>query len=89
MDVLCRLCSEPWDHDTLHDVAEETGRTYSAVAADFRKRGCKALGDACNEDAKRETLLSGHRDGISAVYDVCGDDMDAAAAFFADIMPFA
>jgi len=23
MDILCKFCREPWDTDTLHEVAEE------------------------------------------------------------------
>lgn len=39
MDLICSTCSEPVDNDYFHDVAEESGRTYKEVAADFRQRG--------------------------------------------------
>jgi len=77
MDMLCPKCAEPWDNDEFHDVASENQSTYSELAADFRRRGCEALG-------------SRHGDGdahpvIAATYDLLGDDMDGAAAMFEDM----
>lgn len=77
MDLLCPKCSEPWDNDTFHDVAEDTGSTYTKVAADFRRRGCEALGTThgeMNPDPR-----------VGALYDMLGDDMDGAAAMIEDM----
>lgn len=76
MDLYCSTCSEPVDNDYFHDVAAETGRTYSEVASDFRNRGCEALGDSHGEGAPNPYA--------SALYDLLGDDMDGAAAMMED-----
>lgn len=72
MDIYCRRCGEPWDHDTLHEVAETEKRTYEEVAVAFRKRGCAALGSKCNP-----MLVADKRIGM--IYDTVDGDMDFAA----------
>lgn len=89
MDIKCPKCGEPWDMDTLHDEVEHRNGgisanfrrpyevEYNEVAADFRKRGCQAIGgySATCSPAKANP-------GIEAIYGVLGDDMDGAAALF-------
>ena len=40
MDIQCRFCGEPWEHDTLHDVE---GMSYDEAGKAFAKYGCNAL----------------------------------------------
>lgn len=40
MDIHCRYCGEPWDHDELHDMK---GHTYKQAAVAFRSYGCGAF----------------------------------------------
>ena len=64
-----------------------TGRTYDAVAADFRRRGCVALGGTCGEGLEERDSFYGltRAEAVSALYDVLGDDMDAAASMMEDL----
>lgn len=80
MDHYCSKCSEPVDNDYFHDVAEESGRTYQEVAADFRQRGCEALGESHGEGEANPYA--------DALYDLLGDDMDGAAAMMEDYPQF-
>jgi hypothetical protein len=79
MDILCPVCAEPVDNDELHIYAEEIDSTYQAVAADYRKRGCKAIG--MKHTANSSSAVAAN---ARAVYDILGDDMDGAMAEFAD-----
>lgn len=88
MDIRCPKCGEPWDFDTLHDAAEEQESTYDKVAADFRSRGCAALGwGSCSEPSEETDRHYGLRpqDAASALYDLLGDDMDGAASMLEDM----
>ena len=38
MDIYCKYCAEPWEHDTLHEFGDYTNR-----CALFVKYGCNAL----------------------------------------------
>lgn len=78
MDILCPICAEPVDNDELHTYAEEIDSTYRAVAADYRKRGCKAIGMKHNANSSPMAATA------RVVYDTLGDDMDGAMAEFAD-----
>jgi hypothetical protein len=40
MDIHCRHCGEPWDHDELHDMYNHT---YRQAAVAFKKYGCGAF----------------------------------------------
>jgi hypothetical protein len=40
MDIHCRHCGEPWDHDELHEIE---GHTYKQAAGAFKKYGCGAF----------------------------------------------
>lgn len=78
MDVRCPRCAEPWEFDTLHEVAEEENSTYAEVAARFRRRGCEVItGRKCQRYARGEFA--------SAMYEILGDDMDGAASMFDDM----
>lgn len=77
MDIKCKKCGEPWDIDTLHDVAEDDRRTFNDVRQDFQSRGCEALGGKCNSETHAHPA-------IGALYDILGDDIDGAAAMFED-----
>ena len=74
MDVFCPKCGEPWDHDTIHDVAgEEYGVPYGtpgydpdeyqvhyrAKQRDFQARGCVALGGECGPASTRRDPVFG------------------------------
>jgi hypothetical protein len=74
MDVYCPVCGEPWDHDTIHDVAGEkygvpygtpgySGDEYSVhyrtVQRDFQARGCAALGGECGPASTRRDPVFG------------------------------
>ena len=45
MDIHCRHCGEPWDHDELHDMEAHTGEamTYLQAAERFKALGCNAF----------------------------------------------
>ena len=40
MDIHCRHCGEPWDHDELHEIE---GHTYKQAAVAFKTYGCGAF----------------------------------------------
>lgn len=52
MDINCRNCGEPWDIDTIHDVAADEGSDFDTVRKAFAKDGCVALG---GRDCRYET----------------------------------
>lgn len=45
MDIHCRHCGEPWDHDELHDMEGWTGdaMTYKQASQRFKELGCNAF----------------------------------------------
>lgn len=75
MDIYCPKCGEPWDIDTLHDVAEENDSTFDSVRVDFYARGCLALGTRHNEDVDDERAMI-----ATVAYELSGDDIDGAAS---------
>jgi len=79
MDILCPICAEPVDNDELHSYAKEIESTYQAVAADYRKRGCKAIGMKHSTNSPSAVAAR-----ACVVYDILGDDMDGAMAEFTD-----
>lgn len=100
MDIYCRTCSEPWDNDSLHEEVEARlarkadnerlgatftlGTTYDEVAADFRKRGCKAL---VNGFGPQRSCVPGdpaQTEAFTVIYELMGDDMDGAASSIED-----
>jgi hypothetical protein len=88
MDIYCPICSEPFDHDELHSVAEEGGSTYAAVSADFRKRGCKAFEIAYGPQRQCVPGDPGTSNLVAEVYGLLGDDMDGAASMLDDARAF-
>lgn len=84
MDLLCPKCLEPWDNDTFHDVAAETGSTYAEIARRFRTEGCAVIpGESCGaipDDEEFRTELA----KVQVTYDMLGSDMDGAASTFMD-----
>ena len=79
MDIFCPICAEPVDNDELHSYAKEIESTYRAVAADYRKRGCKAIGMKHSTNSSSAVAANAR-----VVYDILGADMDGAMAEFAD-----
>jgi hypothetical protein len=83
MDIHCRNCGEPWENETLHEVAQEMGTTYSKVAKDFSAKGCKAFDGSdyetshCTADSRAEAR------GLLA--DLLGDDLDGYASTMDDL----
>ena len=48
MDIHCRFCGEPWDHDELHDQyspIKEEPISYDIMVKYFKKYGCGAWTD--------------------------------------------
>lgn len=93
MDVLCRICGEPWDTYTFHDVAAEQHITYQEATANFRKQGCKAIGwghshckpqQFADPEAHDGELTAAQKSGI--LQDLLGDDMDGIAAMTEDMI---
>lgn len=86
MDIYCPICDEPWEIDTLHDVAAEIGTTYETIARTFRTRGCGYAFEGSTyghtycqtlyDDTPRQNKTA------AMIYDVMGDDLDGAAAMF-------
>ncbi|TNF82084.1 MAG: hypothetical protein EP299_01810 [Acidobacteria bacterium] len=88
MDVYCRICGEPWDLYTFHDIAAEQGISYNEATANFRKRGCRSTGwghSHCVPMPKEDDgeLTQAQKAGI--LYELLGDDMDGAAAMMEDL----
>lgn len=78
-DIYCTRCGEPWELDTFHDVAAETGVTFTEAVADFRRRGCVATGARqCERVNTLRTAAS------AAMFDLMGDDLDGVAAMMDD-----
>ena len=76
MDIRCSHCGEPWEMDTLHDLADEENVSFDQARRMFYKDGCKALGTRHG---------SGHADpGVAMLQDLLGDDVDGLAAMLED-----
>lgn len=86
MNLYCTKCGEPWERDSFHEVANDTGREFGAVRRQFTAVGCSALsgvyfGDVrCNPNGdRRRADLSG------VLFDLLGDDVDGVASFLDDL----
>lgn len=85
MDIYCPVkdCAEPWDLDSLHEEAEESGRTFREVQRDFQSKGCKALENAFG--SQKHNTGNAQRAAVSeAMFDLLGDDVDGVAAMMED-----
>ena len=78
MDIYCPVCAEPWEIDTLHDVADEIGGSFRQVRELFRQRGCQALGTS-HGSIKANPI-------IGELMDLAGDDIDGFAADMDDFL---
>lgn len=79
MDIPCPKCSEPWDIDEFHDIAEEQGITWDDVRKNFAAKGCEALGmSPCTPDNSLRSQAS------AVVMELLGDDLDGAASLMDD-----
>lgn len=81
MDLICPICAEPWEFDTLHDYADEVGTTYKEVAKEFRTKGC---GVAFVEWGITSCVADGRASTRLMLADLLGDDMDGYAAMMED-----
>ena len=87
MDIRCTTCGEPWDHDSLHEIAEDRapyeGQDYEKAWAwavqQFHSLGCEALG--CSHNAVANVRAASIAD---VLFDVMGDDTDGIAAMLED-----
>lgn len=91
MDIICPVCCEPWELDTLHEYVSEFGEmfpahadrvTFDTVWKAFRSKGCGVAFDAWKVSCEPDT--SGRGDLVRALGDVLGDDVDGFAAELAD-----
>lgn len=81
MDIICPICAEPWEIDTLHDYAEEQDQTFAQVSKAFRTKGCGKAFDAWGIT----TCKADDRAGMRLVLaDLLGDDIDGYAALMED-----
>ena len=81
MDIYCRKCSEPWDNDELHEVAEEHGRTYDEVRELFARNGCAVFDTKCYVPEGDEVSVVGEAFAILAEL----GDWDGAMSEVADL----
>lgn len=77
MDIKCPRCTEPWDHDSLHD--NDKGLDFDTAYKLFRTKGCGAVFNiecvpANNEKSRILTELA----------ETLGYDSDAYAAMIED-----
>lgn len=81
MDIYCKVCGEPWDHDELHEMYVDGRKVpYMEAWRRFKKMGCRAFGSSHGDQVDKEAA-----EMASVLYGV-GDDPDAAAAFFEDFL---
>lgn len=78
MDIRCPKCGEPWDHDTLHEYAEDDGVSYTEKMREFQRVGCEAFHTSHSEVDETRAAAAG------VLYEILGDDMDGAAAMLED-----
>jgi hypothetical protein len=81
-DVTCRNCGEPWENDTLHEVAGELGATYSHMARLFSAKGCGAFIGSSYEVRPCKSDTKATARGMLA--ELLGEDMDGYASMIDD-----
>lgn len=79
MDILCPNCAEPWDMDTLHDVADIHG-SFDAAYKVFRTKGC---GEAFGDYYGNHCVPAGRPELAELAY-LLGDDVDGYASMCED-----
>ena len=88
MDVLCRFCAEPWDHDELHGLSYPLEKSrklpYNLASEKFRTFGCGLFDWVWNDKpltrCKNRSLNNDAAEKAGILYDVLGSDLDAAAS---------
>lgn len=84
MDIKCPVCREPWDIDSLHDVADEFG-SFDATYRIFRTQGCGvAFASWGNQHCTREARNDAKSDALFALAELLGDDVDGYASMIED-----
>lgn len=78
MDIKCKVCREPWDMDSLHDlVAEGRAANFDEAREWFYRDGCEAFGSSHGE-------IAANGDAIGMLQELLGDDVDGLAALTED-----
>lgn len=78
MDIYCSKCGEPWEIDSIHDVAEELQFSFDEALKAFKKQGCEILGASHGEVNENRAAA------VSVLFDIMGDDVDGIAAMLED-----
>lgn len=85
MDIYCPVCAEPWEIESLHDVAEEDGRTFTDVRRAFFADGCGVAFASWGVTCERAEGSAGRRAQVSAMLaEILGDDIDGIACEMED-----
>ena len=85
MDIYCPVCAEPWEIDSLHDVADEDGTSFAHVRKAFFSDGCGAAFASWGVTCERASGKAGQRAMVSAMLaEILGDDIDGIASEMAD-----
>jgi hypothetical protein len=79
MDIYCGTCGEPWEIDTVHEIAEENKFSFNEALSFFNDKGCESLGCKHND-----SINLGRAQAFSALYDIMGDDVDGIASMLED-----
>lgn len=84
MDLYCPKCAEPWEVETLHEMADYTDSptpiTFHEANARFQREGCEAFGCPHNT----ETMGSFRAQAAGVLSDLLGDDVDGIASMLED-----
>ncbi len=81
MDIYCPICAEPWEIDSLHDIAEEDGVTFASARKAFFADGCGVAFASWGVRCDRAEGEAGNRAAVSAMLaDMLGDDIDGIAS---------
>lgn len=81
MDMYCRKCGEPWDHDELHEVAAEQSITYERARDAFLSNGCAVFSTKCAGEPSGEPSVIGEAFALLAEL----GDLDGAMAEIEDL----
>lgn len=81
MDIPCPKCGEPWENESLHDIATEIGSTYKKVWAEFQDMGCEVFAPLGVPPCKADDRAMIR----AAIADLLGDDVDGYASEMNDM----